>query len=121
MKKTILITVSILMMVLYILIMSSGFLLKNPITEDDDVIKHIDLVQQSAIKNNWEESGIELEKAFKAWGKVKNRIQFSVERVFIEDIDEEFATLKGIIKAKDTNMAIITTEKIKTVWDELGR
>lgn len=119
-KKGIIIS-SILMLILFIVVMGSGFILKNSFSHDDNVIRQVDLVQKAVVADNWEQASIELEKGFKAWEKVKNRIQFSVERIFIEDIDVELATLAGAIKAENRDLGIITTEKIKILWNELGK
>lgn len=121
MRKIGIIIGSIFMMIIFLTVISSGFILKNSFTSDDDVIKQIDLVQKAVIEDDWELARVELANGFKAWEKVKNRIQFSVERTFIEDIDVELATLSGAIKAENKDFSIITTEKIKVLWKELGR
>lgn len=121
MKKWFIIIGSITMLVVFITIMSSGFILKRSFTESDDVIKQINLVEASINKQDWEQADNQLEKGFNAWEKVKNRIQFSVERDFLEKIDNELATLKGAIKAKDEKILIISIEKIKKIWNQLGR
>jgi len=121
MRKMGIILGSILMLIVFIAVMGSGFILKNSFNSDDDVIKQINLVQKAVMADNWEQAGIELEGGFIAWEKVKNRIQFSVERVFIEDIDIELATLAGALKAENKDISIISTEKIKILWKELGK
>lgn len=112
---------SIAMLALFIAIIGSGFILKGSFTDDDDVIKQIDLIEKAANESNWEQARVDFKSGQKAWEKVKNRIQFSVERIFIEDIDEELATLSGAIIAEDKEASIITTEKIKLLWKELGK
>lgn len=121
MKKMGIIISSIIMITIFIIVMGSGFILKNSFSSDDDVIKQVDLVQKAVMANNWEQANIELKGGFNAWEKVKNRIQFSVERVFIEDIDIELATLAGALKAENKDISIISTEKIKILWKELGK
>lgn len=121
MRKMGIIIGSIIMITIFIIVMGSGFVLKNSFSSDDDVIKQVDLVQKAVMANNWEQANIELASGFNAWEKVKNRIQFSVERVFIEDIDIELATLAGALKAENKDISIISTEKIKILWKELGK
>ncbi len=121
MRKKVIIIGSIFMITIFIAIMGSGFILKNSFTGNDDVINQINLVQMAVTNDEWEQASVELASGFKAWEKVKNRIQFSVERVFIEDIDVELATLAGAIKAENSDLSIVTTEKIKILWKELGK
>jgi len=120
-KKLLLIVGSVFMLLIFIAIMGSGFILKEPLTSNDEVIKHLKLVEQSAEKSQWSEASTQLKAGNKAWEKVKNRIQFSVERDFIEKIDAELATLQGAVKAEDQQEIIILVEKIKIIWDELGQ
>lgn len=121
MRKKAIFIGSIFMITIFIAIMGSGFILKNSFTDDDDLIKQIDLVQKAVMGDDWESANVELTNGFKAWEKVENRIQFSVERIFIEDIDVELATLAGAIKAENKDLSIVTTEKIKILWKELGK
>lgn len=121
MRKKAIIISSIFMMTIFIAIMGSGFILKNSFTSDDDLINQIDLVQKAVMEDDWESASVELASGFKAWEKIKNRIQFSVERTFIEDIDIELASLAGAIKAENKDISIITTEKIRILWNALGK
>lgn len=121
MTKKLLIFGSITMMVIFIAIMGSGAFLKKPITGNDDLIKEITLVEKSVKKNNWNEANNSVEQGFVKWEKIKNRIQFSVEREFIDEIERELAVLKGTVQAKDMKTAITTVEKIKIIWEDLGK
>jgi len=121
MKKWWLIGGSVFTIIVFLLIMGTAVFLKNPITGNDDVLKHVQLVQKTVKTEEWQQANNEWKEATQAWEKVKNRIQFSVERDFIEDIDDELATIKGAIVAKNIDRAIIASERIKIIWDELGR
>lgn len=120
MKRKLIIFGSILMLTFYILIMTSAFVFKNPLTTEDNVIGQLDLIQQAAKNDDWQRAESEFIKGKQAWEKIKNRIQFSVEKIFVEFVDEELGTLNGAIKAQNVDMVIITTEKIKYVWYEMG-
>lgn len=120
-KKLTLIIGSATMLFLFIAIMGSGFILKEPLTAKDDVIENINLIEESMKKNDWKKADTQLTASKQALERVKNRIQFSVERGFIEDLDTELATLKGAIKAEDQQKVIIVIEKIKSMWEVLGQ
>ena len=109
------------MMVLFITVMGSGAFIKKPFSKNDDVMKQIRMIEQSVKKSEWDDASSRLDKSFRAWGKVKNRIQFSVERDFLEEMDSELGVLKGAIKAEDEKYAILTVEKIRVLWEELGQ
>ena len=121
MKKWLIILLSSMIIILTIAIFGSGAFLKNPMTEDDDVIQAISKLEIEAKNENWENADHQLERAINAWNKIKNRIQFSVERTFLDDVDNELATIKGAIRAKDLSMLIISVEKIKFLWTILGK
>ncbi|OEF99213.1 hypothetical protein BHF71_09700 [Vulcanibacillus modesticaldus] len=121
MEKKLLIIGSVLMIVIYIAIMGSGAFLKQPLTKNDDVIKQLSLVENAVKKDDWQKAESHLDRGFQAWDRVKNRIQFSVEREFIEKLDDEMATLQGAISVNDKRTLLITIEKIKKIWDEMGK
>ncbi|TCS82590.1 DUF4363 family protein [Tepidibacillus fermentans] len=121
MRKKVIILGSTAIILLFIAIMVSGTFLKRPLTKDDNVIGQVNFIEASVKQKDWQLANEHLEQGIKAWEKVKNRIQFSVERDFITEIDNKLATLKGAIKAKDDKMIILTTEELKFVWQELGK
>ncbi|MFV9511379.1 DUF4363 family protein [Tepidibacillus sp. LV47] len=121
MKKIWIIITSTAIILVFVAIMVSGSFLKRPITSNDNVIAQIKALEASAEKKDWKLANEHLEKSIKAWEKVKNRIQFSVERDFITEVDNKLATLKGAIKTKDDKKITSTTEELRFVWEELGK
>lgn len=119
MKKWVIISGVVGALILFITILGSGGILKNSISEKDDVLNELELVQTSVDKGDWAEAEKHFNKTHIAWEIVKNRIQFSVERDFIKEINNDIALLKGTIEAKDKKNAIIMIEKIKLTWKEL--
>jgi len=112
---------TIVILLLFVAIMVSGSFLKNPITGNDRVIEKVEKIESFTKEKNWIQAKNQLQEGIQAWEKVKNRIQFSVERDFLLEIDNKFATLKGAIKAKDEKVVITTGEELKFVWKELGK
>jgi len=121
MRKWIITFGSIGLLLLFIAVMGSGAFLKKPIIGEDDVLKQFDQIEESISKNNWSQAGEQMNKQFTIWEKVKNRLQFSVERDIIEEIDHDLAVLKGAIQAKDKKLFIEIVEKIKVIWNDLGK
>jgi len=119
MKKWIIIMVSSFLILFTVLLFNSAGFLKKPLTGEDNFILALSQIQSEVEKDNWNEANSFLEQADYAWEKVKNRIQFSVERTFLDDIDNELATIKGAIKSKDFSMLIISLEKIRFLWSIL--
>lgn len=120
-KKTLIIAGTSLMLLIFIAIMGSGYFLKNPITKNDDVLGQLDSIEKSVHNSDWSKAEKQINDGLKKWGKVKNRIQFSVERDFLEEIDSEMAEIKGAIIAKDQETVITNIEKLKVIWKELGK
>ncbi|GBF12363.1 DUF4363 family protein [Tepidibacillus infernus] len=121
MKKWVIFVVVSLILLIFVAMMGSGVFLKKSLTKQDDVIGQINKVEKLVDEGKWKEADQELKQGFKAWEKVKNRIQFSVERDFLEEVENEMATMKGAIKAKDQKTLITTIERLKIIWDDLGK
>ena len=107
-------------MLLFGMVMTSGAFLKKPLVGDDDLLGYVEQIELIVKNGDWSQADVPLQKGIRAWEKVKNRIQFSVERDFIIDIDNKLATIKGGIKAKDEKGILTTTEELRFVWSELG-
>lgn len=121
MKKTLIITFSILILLLFVVILNSGYFLKNSFSNDDDILKQLSLIEAAINNNEWDRADMEIEKSLQAWEKVRKRVQFSVEREHLEKLNCELCTLKGTIIVENKNDAIITLEKIKGLWSELAK
>ncbi|WP_070121226.1 DUF4363 family protein [Bacillus marinisedimentorum] len=103
------------------LFLASGGWLKEPFGEHDRVEEAVRQTELAIEKKDWEEASRNLKKAEKAWDKVANRVQFSVERQYMYDIGVTLARLKGNIKAEDRAGALAETETFYLLWEELGK
>ena len=121
MRKWAIIIGSAAMIILFVAIMGSGLFLKEPLTKNDDVMERLELVEKSIDHKEWDKAEGQLTEGFKAWSKIKNRIQFSVEREFIVHMEHEFGTLRGAIKAQDEDNSIISIENMREIWENLGK
>lgn len=106
--------------VLFILIMLSGSLLKRPFSKSDDFIMHIDSLTQDIKNKDWKSAKTEMNKVDRAWKLVSIRVQFSEERDQMNEMDINLARIKGAIKVKDKNAAIIEISEAHEHWNDMG-
>jgi len=68
----------------------------------------------------WTQAKSEIEYALKAWDRIVNRIQFSVERETIYDILGTLARMKGGVAAKDDKAIMEEIYYFYVLWENLG-
>lgn len=105
----------------FILIMTTGSFLKQPLFGEDHVIYHIDQVTEYVQHEKWEAALTEVEKAKKAWKNVVSRIQFSAEKNEIDALKINLERIDGFIQAKHLGGVLSELSEIRFIWNELGR
>lgn len=109
----------IVVLSVFILIMNAGGVLKKPFAQDDDFLGTLTQYEQSIQSENWEEADIQLHELETAWSKIQSRIQFSVEKGRLYELESSMATLHGTNAAQDKKLTIIEIEKLKDFFDHL--
>ncbi|GEM_PF-6419476 len=119
MKKSSIITIVILTLLISIAIMTSGYFIKRS-TLGIDFINSLNIVEDSIQKKEWQKANYEIINIQNKWNKLVNYMQFSVEREAIWKIDEGIAVVEGAIKVNDDNQALISINELKLIWEYLG-
>lgn len=120
-KKFLLFLIPLLTLVLFILIMNSGSLLKKPLGEDDRLYETIQQIEADVKEKNWDKANNKINYAETAWKKIVRRIQFSVEKEYIFQINETLSRIKGGIKVKDDKAIIEEIYYFYELWDKLAK
>jgi hypothetical protein len=120
-KKWLLYAVPITFLLLSVVVMTCGGYLKEPLGEDDRLIDALHRVEQDVNAKNWEQAEKHIDEAKKAWDKIANRIQFSVERDKMMEINGALAKMKGSIKAEDDKTILEQIYYTYDVWENLGK
>jgi hypothetical protein len=120
-KKWLLYAVPITFLLLSVAVMTCGGYLKEPLGEDDRLIDALHRVEQDVNAKNWEQAEKHIDEAKKAWDKIANRIQFSVERDKMMEINGSLAKMKGSIKAQDDKTVLEQIYYTYDVWENLGK
>lgn len=120
-RKGIIITTVCIILALFIFIMNSGNFLKQSFSENDDVEKYLIQLDRVIVNEQWDKSELAYNSLYEAWCQVEKRIQFSVERDDIVGINHSFARLKGCIRIKSADDAVISIEEIKSYWHHLEK
>src|SRR5690625_1105510 len=121
MKKSIRIAIPTILILLFIFIMTTGSILKQPLSSDEvDVQQLIKAVEKEIISENWEHANEQLELTKQTWSKVVKRIQFSTERDEIFELQKSLERTEGYIKAKDKGGAMAELAEARHILNDIG-
>lgn len=101
--------------------MAGGSLFKLPMGEDDRLLEAVKNLEDNVKKKEWKQSSNDINYALKAWSKVVNRIQFSVEREYMFQISGTLARIKGGIKAEDDKAIMEDIYFFYDLWENIGK
>jgi len=121
MRKFLVIAIPILTLVLFVLIMLSGTILKQPLGKDDNIPESIQLIIRDIDLENWEAADKKAEDLSNSWEKIVERVQFSSERNQIDSFDISIARLRGAIIAKDKSSSYAELNEAYKHWENLGK
>lgn len=110
----------ILLLLLFIAIMVSGSFLKQPFGTQDRLLESIQTLEKQVESKQWSAAKSQIDYAMKAWKRIVNRVQFSVERETIYDILGTLARMKGGIVAEDDQALMEEIHYFYVLWDDLG-
>ena|SRR5665648_29919 len=120
MRKFMVIAIPIVTLVLFVMIMLSSNILKQPLVGDDNVPQSIETVVQDINHENWEAANQNTDNLNRVWDKVVNRVQFSAERNELDDLSMSIARLKGAIQAQDKPTGLTELSEAYEHWKNLG-
>lgn len=120
-KKIVLFLIPLLTLVLFIFIMNSGSLLKKPLGKDDRLYETVHQIEADVKEKNWDKASNNINYAETAWEKIVRRIQFSVEKEYIFQINETLARIKGGIEVKDDKAIMEEIYYFYELWDKLAK
>lgn len=120
-RKWLIYIIPIIFILLSIGLMTGGSLFKHPMGEDDRLLEAVKNLEDNVKKKEWKQSSNDINYALKAWSKVVNRIQFSVEREYMFQISGTLARIKGGIEAEDDKAIMEEIYFFYDLWDNLGK
>ncbi|MFD1020985.1 DUF4363 family protein [Thalassobacillus hwangdonensis] len=121
MKKIILYLVPILTIILFILVMNSGYVLKKPLGNDDRLLEAITQIESDVKEEEWDHAKEHITYSEKAWTKIVRRIQFSLEKEYVIEITGILSRIKGGIEVKDDKGIIQEIYYFYELWDKLAK
>lgn len=119
MKKFLSFIPGILILALFVTIMLSGNYLKKPRDPSEDVVSFVNIAIDHINNNNWQEAEKDIGNLEKAWDKVLPRIQFSVEKDEILNINTLISRLNGSLMSKHKPSALMSLYEVLENWKEL--
>ena len=121
MRRFLVISIPMVTLVLFVMVMLSGDLLKQPLGRDDNIPQSIETLVMDVNHGNWEEAKQDTDTLKRVWDKVVNRVQFSSERDEINAFSMNIARLRGAIQAKDKSIGLTELSEAYEHWKELGK
>ncbi|RXT03728.1 DUF4363 family protein [Ammoniphilus sp. CFH 90114] len=119
-RKIMVFAVPILILTVSIAVMAGGSILKKPWGKDDRVLDAVQQIEKNVRAKQWKEAKDNADSATEAWKKIVNRIQFSVERDYMFEINGALARIKGGIEAKDDKAIMEEIYFFYDLFDGLG-
>jgi len=120
-KKFVSFAIPIVALTVFVLLMLGGNYLKEPKNPSEDVIAFVELSIKHVKAEKWNMLNEDIESLAAAWKKIMPRIQFSVERDEMYNINLNLARLRGSISAEDKTSTLIELNEIIENWTELTR
>lgn len=112
--------VPIVLILIFCAVMATGAILKKPWGENDRLVESVQSLEKQVEAKQWTQAKSEIEYALKAWDRIVDRIQFSVERETIYDILGTLARMKGGVAAKDDKAIMEEIYYFYVLWENLG-
>jgi hypothetical protein len=121
MKKYIPYAIPIVTLTVFVLLMLGGNYLKKPHNSSEDVMAFVYLSIEHVKIEEWDMLKHDIESINTAWKSIIPRIQYSVERDEIYNINLNIARLRGSVASEDKSSTLIELNEIIENWHELAR
>ncbi|WP_017726127.1 DUF4363 family protein [Halalkalibacterium ligniniphilum] len=119
MRKLLLILVPTLFIALSSALLVSTGWLKEPFSEDDRLQESIQALESHIKNQEWGQASQTQKKAEKAWESISKRIQFSVDREIMFEINGSLSRIKGSIEGRDQESTLIEIYYFYTLWESI--
>jgi len=120
MRKFMVIAIPVVSLLIFIAIMLSGYLLKKPLGDDDNIPEAIDELIETIQMEKWDEAGIKVKELSDKWKRIVNRVQFSSERDEINFFSMSLARLEGALLVRDKVNAVLELKEAYEHWNQLA-
>ncbi len=120
-KKFFLYFIPLCTLALFIFVMNSGSLLKQPLSKEDQLYKSIYQIETNVKEKDWKKANKNINYAETAWKKIVRRIQFSVEKEYIIDLNGTLSRIKGGIAARDDKAIMEEVYYFYELWHNLAK
>ncbi|GAA5417814.1 hypothetical protein Pryu01_02890 [Paraliobacillus ryukyuensis] len=120
-KKFFLYFIPLCTLALFIFVMNSGSLLKQPLSKEDQLYESIYQIETNVKEKAWKKANKNINYAEAAWKKIVRRIQFSVEKEYIIDLNGTLSRIKGGIAARDDKAIMEEVYYFYELWHNLAK
>ncbi|KHF40019.1 DUF4363 family protein [Halalkalibacter okhensis] len=120
MRKILLYIVPLTFILASLTLMTSGGWLKEPRSDQDELLQSVQSIEEHVQRENWQEAKRKHAYTKRAWTIVTKRIQFSVGKDTLSEVNQVLSRMEGAIEAEDANATLIEIYSFYEFWQELG-
>ncbi len=113
--------VPLLILVIFLLVMTSGSYLKVNLESGKEVVSALSELELLVTNQAWEQAGAKVSSLDASWRKIGPLLQISSEEDDIKQFTQGIARLRGYIGGQDAGSALAEIELLKLIWTRLGR
>lgn len=119
MRKLLAFLFPLLILTVFILIMNSNLYFKQLKNSEESFPKYMESARENIRNAQWQEAEDNIKKAEAVWLQLVAKLQFSVERDEINQLDKSLARLKGAVSAQDKGEAMADLNEVIEHWCRL--
>lgn len=119
MKKFLAHLFPVLVLAAFIFIMNSNLYFKQPRNGQESFPQYMELARENIQDGKWQEAQKNIKKAENVWLQLVAKLQFSVEREEINQLNRSLARLQGAVSAQDPGEALADLNEVIEHWYRL--
>lgn len=107
-------------MIVWALAFCSCGLIREPLDNKSGFSKYLKDTEGNIRQEEWNKADQSLRNSQKAWKSLKPIMQIDIDHDYINDIENNFALLKGYIETQEKAQSLATIFLIQKNWENIG-
>lgn len=99
---------------------SSCALFRQPLDKTSGFSNYLKETERHIRKDDWHGAAISLQKATKAWKRIKPYLQIDIDHDYVNDIEGDFIRLRGNIETKEKPNSLSLILLLQDNWRNIG-
>lgn len=120
-KKLLVYLISILSLIIFTLILTSGSYLKQTLPAGKQIETTFLQLEELTLNESWSEAEAKVKLLDQSWNDIAPKLQISSEDDDIKHFSESIKRLEGYLKGKDSSLVLAEIGSLRFVWERLGK